>query len=251
MSAGLIDILEARSGIVCAIGAGGKKTTLYAIARDHPGRVAVTATVYTPYFPADLEATEVIDREQCLLARLEPLHDERRVAYACPGGKPGRHASVNPELVRAIHDLQGFDLTLVKADGARMRWLKVPKPGEPVLPLGTDTVLVVVSARALGEPLGDRTAHRPERVAAVAGAEVGAPFSPTHLARLLAHEDGLLAGVGDTRAIPIINMVDDGVRLNLAREAAEVILDTSARFDRVVLARMNDPRDPLVAVVRR
>ena len=40
-----VDLLDARSGIVCAVGAGGKKTTLYALARRHPGRIALTTTV--------------------------------------------------------------------------------------------------------------------------------------------------------------------------------------------------------------
>ncbi len=251
MTIELLEALEARSGIVCAIGAGGKKTTLYAIARCYPGRVAVTATVHNPYFPDDLEATEVIDREEFLPARLAALGDTQRIAYACPGTREGRNAGVDPVLIRRIHEAQGFDLTLVKADGARMRWIKVPKQGEPVLPPGTDTVLVMVSARALGEVLSDRTAHRPGRIAAVTGARIGAPFSPLHLARLLAHEDGLLAGAGDTRAIPVINMVDDEVRLGLAQDAAEAILAASPRFDRVVLARMRDASKPLVAVVRR
>ena len=56
----LLDVLEAREGIVCAIGAGGKKSTLYALARHHPGKVAITATVYNTFFPADLDAVEVI-----------------------------------------------------------------------------------------------------------------------------------------------------------------------------------------------
>jgi len=251
MTTGLVEALEARSGIVCAIGAGGKKTTLYAIARTHPGRVAITATVYTPYFPQDLGASQVIDREEALPPRLEGLREARRVAYACPGDKPGRHAGVDPALIRSIHDSLGFDLTLVKADGARMRWIKAPKPGEPVLPPGTGTILVVVAARALGEPLGDRTAHRPDWVATITGAKIGMPFSPLHLARLLSHRDGLLAGTGDIRAIPVINMVDDDVRLGLAREAADAILEASSRFDRVVLARMKNPDEPVVAVIRR
>ena len=37
----LLDVLEARAGIVCAVGAGGKKTTLYRLADLHPGRVGL------------------------------------------------------------------------------------------------------------------------------------------------------------------------------------------------------------------
>lgn len=251
MTVKLIDALEADSGIVCAIGAGGKKTTLYAIARCHPGRVAITSTVYIPYFPDDMGAAVVVDRETALQGRLEALRTSPRVAYACPGTKSGRHAGVDPALILRFHDALRFDLTLVKADGARMRWIKAPKPGEPVLPRGTSTVLVVVSARALGQPLGNRTAQRPERIAAMTGADVGAPFTPLHMARLLTHDEGLMAGAGNARAIPVINMVDDQASLGLARKVAELALDASPRLDRVVLSRMDHSSDPIVAVVRR
>ena len=43
----LHDLLDARAGIVCAVGAGGKKSLMHHLARNHPGRVAVTGTVVT------------------------------------------------------------------------------------------------------------------------------------------------------------------------------------------------------------
>ncbi len=247
----LLDVLEAREGIVCAIGAGGKKSTLYALARHHPGKVAITATVYNTFFPADLNAVEVIAAEEFLETRLGAVPDARRIAFACPGGKAGRHAGVEAGRIRELHESQAFDVTLVKADGARMRWIKAPRTGEPVLPPDPDTILMVVSARALGEPLGDRIAHRAERVAAVTGARLGEPFETVHLARLLTHPQGLLAGTGNARIIPVINMVDDEAKEKLATRAAETALDFSSRFDRVVLARMRDPARPVVAVIHR
>ncbi len=247
----LLDILEAHSGIVCAIGAGGKKTALYAIAARHPGRVALTATVFTPFFPEDLDADEVIAENDALFTRLEALRGSKRVAYASPGSKAGRHGGVDAELVRRIHEDMNFDLTLVKADGARMRWIKAPEAGEPVLPPDTDTVLVMVSARALGEPLGERIAHRPEKVSAITGAPLGEPFGPEHMARLLTHPDGLMAGTGETALIPVINMVDDEDRRQLATRTAEIALERSSRFERVVLAQMRDRRTPVVAILDR
>lgn len=248
---GVLQSLEAEHGIVCAIGAGGKKTTLYAIARCHPGRVAVTATVHTPFFPEDLDAVQVIADNETLESRLTDVGDASRLAFAHPTSKPNRHAGVERTLVRSLHERLGFDVTLVKADGARMRWIKAPKPGEPILPPQSDTVLMIVSARALGEPLGDRIAHRPERVAAITGAKLGAPFRAAHLARLLTHPEGLLSGTGSARVIPVINMVDDENRQRLATETAETALGQTTRFDRVVLARMRDASQPIVAVLRR
>lgn len=246
----LLDLLDARSGVVCATGAGGKKSVLFALAARHPGRVAFTTTVHTLPPPAALDARIVIAPDAELERELQPLADARFVAYACPGDKPGRLAGVPPARIGALHAALGFDLTLVKADGARMRWVKAPAEDEPVLPAGMTVLVPVLSARALGEPLAERIAHRYERLGALTGAGPGQPFLPRHAARLLASDDGLLKGAGSARVVPVINMVDDADRLALAHDTAHQALALTRRFDRVVLARLKDP-DPVVAVIER
>jgi probable selenium-dependent hydroxylase accessory protein YqeC len=139
---------------------------------------------------------------------------------------------------------------LIKADGARMRWIKAPGPGEPVLPRGLATVLPLVSARLFGQPLSEATAHRLERVAAVTGARPGEPVTPEHVGRLLSSEQGALQGVGRATVVPIINMVDDQARREAARAAARLALGTSRRLARIVLASMIAP-EPVVEIVTR
>ena len=63
---------------------------------------------------------------------------------------------------------------LIKADGARMRMVKAPAENEPVLAPEIATVLALVSVRALGRPLDETVAHRPERVAAIRSWRKGA-----------------------------------------------------------------------------
>jgi len=245
-----LDLLEARRGIICAVGAGGKKSVLFAIASRHPGRVAFTTTVHSLPPPEAMGARVVIAPEDQLEGELDSLGPAPLVAYACPGDKPGRLTGVSGETIAALHEKPGFDLSMVKADGARMRWVKAPAADEPVLVPGMNTLIPVFSARALGEPLGDRIAHRVERLAALTGAGPGEAFSPVHAARLLASDEGLLKGAGDARVVPVINMVDDPERRRLATEAAAEALRLTSRFDRVVLARLNRP-DPVVAVIQR
>jgi probable selenium-dependent hydroxylase accessory protein YqeC len=245
----LIDALEAHQGIICAVGAGGKKSVLYRLAREHPGRVALTATVHTTEFPADLGFDLVIDADAKLQQSLLAADTSRSVAYACPSSKPGRHAGASPATIRTIHDAGGFAVTLVKADGARMRWIKAPVPDEPILVPGVDTVIPVVSARAIGEPLSERVAHRIDRVAAVTGIAPGERLTPEAVGRLLASEQGALQHAGGARVAPVINMVDNKNKEELARAAAAAAIAMTSRFDRVVLCCLRRPERPVVAVV--
>lgn len=247
----LLDVLCARSGIVCAVGAGGKKTTLYRLLAAHPGRAAFTSTVFTYTFPADLAAhTVVAAPERIVDAVLAAAKDHPKLAFACPSDKPGRYVGLAPAEVARCHAEAGFDATLVKADGARMRLIKAPDAHEPNLVAGAATVLALVSARAIGLPLSARSAHRPECLAAVTGAAEGEALTPLHVARLIASKDGLLRGVGDARVVPVINMAESAAERAAARKAARIALDLSDRYDRVVVAAMR-AADPIVEVVER
>jgi probable selenium-dependent hydroxylase accessory protein YqeC len=254
-AARLLDLLAARSGLVCAVGAGGKKSTLYRLAEAHllagTARIGLTCTVTMGPPPRTLPAERLVAAPETLAADVPALALRHRLlAYAQPSAKPGRIGGVRGELIARLHADGGFAITLIKADGARMRWLKAPRENEPVLPEGATTVLPVVSARALGQPLDQASAHRVDRVAAVTGAAIGEPLRPAHLARLLASAEGSLQRVGAAVVVPLVNMVDDDQRLAGAREVARRALAATDRFERVILTSMI-AADPVVEVIVR
>jgi len=157
----LADLLEITPGDVLALaGAGGKTTLLFRLAEELRGRHRVLTTTTTK------------------LARDEtPLHgvvigpDNEAVEACCAAWREGK----TPLLVGESHGPDRFagpradvlaaasakaDIVLVEADGARRRPLKIPRPGEPVLPLGTNRVLVVYGADAFDAELGEENVHR-------------------------------------------------------------------------------------------
>ena len=247
----LLDLLDARSGIVCAVGAGGKKSLLRYLATAHPGRVAITATASTTYFQENLGFAVAIDADERLPAVVAQLDPTASVAYACPDARPGRRAGVSAATVERIHREGGFAATYVKADGARMRLVKAPADSEPVLPVCCTTVVPVLSVLAIGEPLTARVAHRVERIELVAGLREREPITAVHLGRLLASPAGLMKATENRRVVPVINMVDDDAREAQAREAAAVALALCERIDRVVLVCLARSAAPVVGVMRR
>ncbi len=245
----LLDLLAARAGTVCTVGAGGKKTTLYHLAQIHPGRVGITSTVPIAHFPERLNAKVVIaGADELAAAAVEAAGQHRLVAFALPEVRKARFGGVDPQTIAEISRAAVFDVMLIKCDGARMRWIKAPQEGEPVFPDDITTVIPIVSARAIGEPLTETIAHRLSQVESVAGARYGEPVTPQHIARLLAHERGALKDVRDATVVPVINMVDSKERETQAVEAAESALELSDRFDRVVLTSHLTP-GRLVAIV--
>lgn len=247
----LIDLLGARRGVVCFVGAGGKKSTLYHLAGTHPGRVAVTSTVHIPYFPAGRGWCELIERDEHLYAALSSVaRSERRVAFATPSDKQGRWAGVSPALLERISRDLAFDAIFVKADGARARLLKAPLPGEPVLPTVTSSVVLLASAAAVGMASTEACVHRPGRLSKMVGIAAGGLIEPRHLVGLIARQCQGLLSVPGRRLTPVINMVDDHQREHMARDVAHQVLAEVAGLERVVLTSMTRSQ-PLVAVIER
>lgn len=243
-------------GIVAAVGAGGKKSVLNEIIAGTDQHTAWTGTVFTARPPRWTGVEVFVEPEARLLAIAERVARPGQYAFLQPSDKPARYGGLSPEGVARLHEAGGFDLTLVKADGARMRGLKCPKPGEPVLPPQTTTILMVLSARVIGQVLDGEMVHRPERVAEVCGREPGETLTPGDLAAVLTRPGGISQGSEGTAIIPIINQVDDQQTLEIAREAASLALEASDRFDRVILTCLQRNKagqgyGPVVDVIRR
>ncbi|WP_276299310.1 selenium cofactor biosynthesis protein YqeC [Halorussus lipolyticus] len=246
----LASVLDAESGLTCVVGAGGKKTTLYALADllDGPvgsGRPVVTATVRIPIFDAEVADVVVTDDPETALAAA----DRFPVGLVPERERDDRYRGYDPETVGGLAGVHDGAL-LVKADGARSRWLKAPNEREPQIPEAADTVVPVASARVVGEPLTEERVHRPDRVADIAGCDPGERIGPDDVAAVLASDRGGLKNVPESAtAIPVVNMVDSPELETVGREiAGEVLACAPDSVPRVVLARMVAD-DPVVAVV--
>ncbi|MFC5134858.1 MULTISPECIES: selenium cofactor biosynthesis protein YqeC [Haloferacaceae] len=247
----VVDALDAGEGTTCLVGAGGKKTTLYALA-PRLDRAILTATVRIPIFDRQVSTVRTAADPVDELAAVREEYAEREEPLPFPLGlvpereREDRYRGYDPETIdrlSAAHD----GPVLVKADGARTRLFKAPNDREPRIPDGTDTVVPVASAHAVGEPLSEAAVHRPERVAALADLAIDDEITPEAVGRVVADEAGGLKGVpSSATAIPLINMVDDDDDEAVAREIAAAIHE-HADVPRVVLARMREPG--VVAVV--
>jgi probable selenium-dependent hydroxylase accessory protein YqeC len=239
----IVEALDARSGTTCAVGAGGKKTTLYALAA-RLDRAVVTATVRIPIFDSQVSSVLVTEDPVSALSAVEAWP----VGVVPERERDDRYRGYDGATIDAIAESDVAGSVLVKADGARMREFKAPDEDEPQPPARTDTVVPIASAHVVGEPLTEEHVHRPERVATIADIAVGETVRTSHVAAVLASERGGLKDVppGAT-AIPLINKVDDAADERVGRDIADEIL-ARADVPRVVLARMKN-ENPLVAVV--
>ncbi len=250
MSSELLDLFNAHSGVVCCVGAGGKKTTMFQLAKAHTGRVGITATAHIEYFPKTLEATNYIGAEEDVLEAIRNDDASKSIAFAKPSERFGRRAGISAKLLQTIKDENRFELIVVKADGARGRLMKGPAAHEPATPEFADTVIPVVSVKVIGMTLTDKIAHRVDEISKITGLNEHDEIKSEHIAHLISSTNGALKNVGSAKVIPLINMVDYSEQETSAREVAQLALTMTDRFDYIVLAAMKEDQ-PIVDVISR
>ena len=203
-----------RHRVVALVGAGGKTSTLYALARqgvDNGKKVVITTTTHILPHPA-LPLAGSLEELAALLAD-RPAATWGR--YALPdklsGGGP-------PAAALAV-----ADLVLVEADGARLHPLKAPADHEPVIPPEADAVVALAGLDCIGQTVG-AVCHRPERVCALLETGMDHVLAPADVAAVLAHPQGGRKGVTASMAFRVLlNKADTPERAAWGREIQEIL----------------------------
>lgn len=198
--------------VISLVGAGGKTSLMYALAREvlSLGRRVITTTTTKIRSPKGRESPCLIlvDSPPGLAGLPESLLTFRHVTVAqayLPQKK--KLQGVEDEAVEscALH----ADVIIVEADGASRRPVKAPEQWEPVIPRNTDLVIPVVGMDCIGRPATAETVFRLARFEEVTGVGAGREITPTAIGRLLAHPAGACKGVPPgIPVIPFLNKTD-------------------------------------------
>ncbi len=199
--------------IAAIVGAGGKTTTMFALASalEERGLRVVTTKSTTIHRPSMARAPRLLisppDRWRTELPPVLDAHPVVTVVTAAP--TPRRFDGIPPELASELLDASGADVLIVEADGARRRLLKAPASHEPAMPASATLVIPVACLAAVGRPLAERHVHRPERVAAILGAALNTPLTVDHvLTLLLDPRAGRKAAPATARLWPAVTATD-------------------------------------------
>ena len=200
--------------LVALVGAGGKTSTMYALASQGARagkRVVVTTTTHMMPHPA-LPLTDHMEQLPVILA-------------AHPVAVLGRFLRPDKlsEAGRAKECLRWADLVLVEADGARLRPLKAPAEHEPVIPPEAAAVVAAAGLDCLGMPIG-AVCHRPHLVAALLGVGEEHILTPSDVAAVLSSPMGGRKDVRERMAFRcLLNKADTPQRAVWGEEIQQLL----------------------------
>lgn len=220
---GLWEALELDMAVhraVALVGGGGKSSTMYALAKEARAagkRVVVTTTTHMMPHPrlvltGDTEA-------------VGPLLDQHGIITLGSFFQAEKLGGVGT----LLDYKDAADVVLMEADGARLRPLKVPREGEPVLQPGVDAVLAVAGMDSVGEPIGG-ICHRVELVCALLDKPPEAPVTPADVVKILTSPRGGRKGVPEGIAFRcVLNKADTPARRAAAEETARLLAEQGVR----------------------
>ena len=192
-----------RPGVFATVGGGGKTTVLFALAAEWEaangsGLTVLTTTTRMTIPREGRRLPLVIGRDDAFRAgALDDIRSRGKSSAVVGSGRGDRERvlAVGPLWPRQAVDAGLASLVGVEADGSRGRPFKAPAGHEPIIPGGVDVVAAVIGAGVLGRPLDERSVHRPEIAARIAGAEIGDEVTPQLAASVLRSADGGRKGV--------------------------------------------------------
>ena len=203
-------------GVVCLVGAGGKTSLMYRLARELSGRGAkvLTTTTTRIFAPTPKQSPGCIlaARSDDILERAAEMLKKHRHITAAAGesAEAGKLTGLAAEAVDRLRASRVFDWIIVEADGAAGRPLKAPAAHEPVIPSTTDWLVGMVGLSAIGKPLSDPWVFRKEIFSSLSGLAPGAAVTEEAVAAVLVHEQGVLKGApGECRCIVFLNQADE------------------------------------------
>jgi len=219
---------------------------MYALAREMVGlgQTVVSTTTTKIYAPNPSESPHLVLADKVaglsdLPARLSEF----------------RHVTIGRSLDRTSLKVQAVseetisfaancaNRVLVEADGALGRPIKAPASWEPVIPVCTDLVVLVVGLDCLGRPADEKSVFRLQEFLVLTGLAFGDPVTPHSIGRLVTAKKGGLKGVAPQMSfIPFLNKFDLLVERDLAIETVNAIRQRSrGRTGRIVVGSLKEP----------
>lgn len=227
--------------VISFVGAGGKTTALFQLARQlsaarrHP--LLVTATTHLGVWQIPLADHHIIANDMPDLQNL-PQDGIILVTGEIEGE---RTKPVSEAILNWLHEkseTQNIPL-LIEADGSRKKPLKAPAEHEPPIPSFTDIVICVAGLSALGKPLGEDHVQRAELFSQRSGLPLGAPITPQAITAALTHPQGGLKNIPPhARRIALLNQANTPELRSIGWTLAASLQKS---FDSVLLGSLHQP----------
>lgn len=153
-------------GVISIIGAGGKTTLMFQLAKElaDSGKTVLTTTTTKIFMPCPEQSPDTIiaDSFDELVEKLNK--GLTRFNHLSAGSEQiqanGKLKGFDPDVINRLWQSSCFDWIIVESDGAKQKSLKATDLHEPVVPEVTTHLILVTGLDVIGKILCDKYVHR-------------------------------------------------------------------------------------------
>lgn len=231
--------------IISLVGAGGKTTLMYALAKEFidSGRKVVTTTT-TKIMPPELSQSPLLiveSNEGTLLnSILNNINTYRHITAAGEKLSINRLKGISLSLIQTLSSKTEIDHIVIEADGASRKPIKAPNATEPVIPDNTTLLIPVIGVESIGCHLNEESFFRADIASGLLNIPIDSIVTIESIATLITHPLGLIKGCpSNARIIPLLNKIDLENSIDNAASLARAILNRNhPKIHRVILGQM-------------
>lgn len=222
------------------VGAGGKTTAMFQLAREYLAaknkKVFVSATTHLGAWQISKADHHVIFKDIDSLKReIESQHGAVLVTGEIEGNR------TRPLDMTAIlwlrENTKGENIPLlIEADGSRAHPLKAPAAHEPAIPEFSDILIYLTGLSAIGKLLSEENVHRTEIFSKLSALPVQQPVTPEAVTTMLLNPLGGLKNIPKSaRRIAFLNQADSPTLQSIGGAMAHQLLH---EFDSVIVGSL-------------
>lgn len=228
------------SACLAFIGAGGKTTAMFQLARELQTPAIVTATSHLGTWQTGMADRHIITDTPAPLEELE--HGLQGVVLITGESEGERTRPIHADLLSWLQQFCGYHAIplLIEADGSREKPLKGWAEHEPPIPSSVEQVVQVVGLSGIGKPLNAGYVHRAEIFSRLSGLDLEQTITPDSVLRVLAHQEGAAKNIpfGARRAV-LLNQADTPELQSIAQGLSQPLLDF---YDSAIISSLKQER---------
>ena len=180
-----------KTKLITLVGGGGKTTTIYKLADSLKSNNSVLITTTTHMFHPHKQVDHVyfkelpnVNYQNTAIALFDVYNKEKDKVDGFSNGRIDR-----------IKESHIVDYILNEGDGSRRKPLKCYGKNEPMIPMSSDIVIIVMGADAINKPLSEEVVHRLKEFKEATQIQEGDIITDDVIIKLLTHSKGFLKGI--------------------------------------------------------
>lgn len=235
-----LDAIFTSNPTISLVGAGGKTTALFQLARQYLAaknkKVFVTTTTH-------LGAWQISNADHHVIYKTgesldAELNTQNGVILITGEIKENKTQPLEPNALlwlREYSRAKNIPL-LIEADGSRQLSLKAPADHEPSIPEFSDVVIHISGLSTIGNPLNNENVHRAEIFSERSSLALGQLITPEAMVKVIGHSQGGLKNIpGLAHRIAFLNQADSPTLQSIGGGMAKSLL---GKFDSIIVGSL-------------